>query len=920
MSTEVESGQKRRTSLRAALTALAILALALFLPPFVSVNRYKGQITGLVSRSFGRPVRLSSVEIRLLPWPGFVLTDLSVAEDPAYGTEPVLHASKVTASIRLLALWRGRLEIGSISVDDASLNLVRAGPGKWNLDPLFRSAAVQAGSEASAASSARFPSLQATDSRINFKNGVEKLPFSLVNADLSIWQENSGEWRIRLRGQPARTDVSLYQEDTGIVRIEAIVHRAPALRLMPLHLDVDWRQAQLGQLARLVTGSDPGWRGDLTGELHLDGNADAAQVSMRLRAAGVHRAEFVPISPMDFDANCNLVYHYTQRSVQNLLCDSPLGDGRIHLSGEKPGADAPAHFSVELDRVPAGAGLDALRTVRSGLQPDLEATGTVSGKLVYAEDNAPPAGTAGKEPSGHASLERSSASRSAKLPGRENGPLSGSLTVENLAVTGGGLARPIQAPKFTLEAVSAEILPSRPTPATLRVPQRTGAQRSPTLTEALSGSVALPEGGTVPLTFALHFSLSGYQVGAHGQASIPRARELAHLTGIPGSAALEGLAGDAIAVDLTAEGPWLQPEEIPFIESAPPTEAASTPDAASGKAHSMSALGVIVPPAADVLTGTVTLHNASWKADYLANRVQVAEAVLHFDSSGLRWDPVTFSYGPLEGTATLNLPQACRQQDTETECPAQLPPSFSIAFAALDAGSIQTTLLGARQPGTLLSTLIERIHPSSAPPWPQMQGAVSADSLILGPVTLEKVSAALRIDPDGVEIDGLDAGLLNGSVHLTGTVHKPATDQDQPSYSITGDFQNLDSKPLGSLLGLHWTGGAVSGNGSIALAGYSDSDLAASAKGTLHIEARYGSIAPAEMAAADAPDKTEQIPPSLEHFDRMTADAAISGGVITLGTNQVISRGRKRSVAATVTFGNPPALNFTAPSTVAQKH
>jgi uncharacterized protein involved in outer membrane biogenesis len=241
----------------------------------------------------GRPVRLSSVQAHILPWPGFEISDLSVAEDPAYGAEPVLHANKVTASIRLLALFRGRVEIGKIEVDEASLNLVRAGPGRWNLDSIFRTAAAQTSSSSSTRHIAPLPYLEATDSRINFKNGAEKLPFSLVNADLSLWQENPGEWRVRLRGQPARTDVSLHQEETGVVRLEASMRRAPALSQMPLHLDIDWREAQLGQLARLITGSDPGWRGDLTGELHLDGTADAAQISTRLRAVrraprGIH--------------------------------------------------------------------------------------------------------------------------------------------------------------------------------------------------------------------------------------------------------------------------------------------------------------------------------------------------------------------------------------------------------------------------------------------------------------------------------------------------------------------------------------------------------------------------------------------------------------------------------------------------------
>src|ERR1700743_94723 len=90
--------------LRAALAVLAVLVLMFVVPPLISVRAYKNQITQLISRSLGRPVRLSSAQARILPWPGFEISDLSVAEDPAYGAEPVLHANKVNASIRLMAL------------------------------------------------------------------------------------------------------------------------------------------------------------------------------------------------------------------------------------------------------------------------------------------------------------------------------------------------------------------------------------------------------------------------------------------------------------------------------------------------------------------------------------------------------------------------------------------------------------------------------------------------------------------------------------------------------------------------------------------------------------------------------------------------------------------------------------------------
>jgi hypothetical protein len=849
MTDQAHSRQGRRRRLWQAVAAAAVLLAVLVAPPLVSVSRYRGRITSLIAASLGRPVRLSSVEVRLLPRPGFVLSDLSVAEDPAYGAEPVLHANSVTASIRLLPLWRGRLEIGRISVDEASLNLVRTAEGRWNLDSLFRTAAAQAGPAANrgARLGVALPFLEATNSRINIKDGAEKLPFSLLNTDLSFGQEESGQWRIRLRGQPARTDLSLDLADTGVVRLDARVRSAPELRRMPVELDLEWQEAQLGQLARLVTGSDPGWRGDMTGELHLDGAADAARITVRLRATGVHRAEFAPATPLDFDANCAFVYHYSRRALENLACDSPLGDGRIRLAGELPGGDGTSRFSVELDRIPVAAGLDALRTVRSGLEPGLEAGGTVSGKIVYA------ASAAGRNAPGKPGRVPPAKEASGSQP-----MLTGSLTVEGLQLNGGGLSQPLRAPRLVLEPAAA----------------LTGQS------QALAGTVNLPAGGTGPLTLSLRLGVYGYQVTVRGQASLARARDLARAGGMAQATALDGLAGDPITVDLSAAGPWLPAQAIPFSNLPP-----------SGSV------------AADSLSGTVTVRNANWRADYLANQVVIAQATLHLGEDGIRWDPVVFSYGPVKGTCSLVLPASC-------EGPEPCSPHFEVQFGNLDAAALQTAILGAREKGTLLSELIDRLHPSSAPPWPRLEGTVKADSLLLGPVTLWEPSAALRILPTGAEIANLDAGVLGGRLSASGTLKKAATDQDKPAYTLEGRFEKLSAPAVGQLLGQRWSGGDFDADGKVELSGYTDKDLAGSAKGKLHFEWRNGAISAPAGAQAGPGAKTVQLPAVLVWFDRWTAEAEVANGTITLKKNQVLSGARRRTVEAALTLGDPPKVRF----------
>jgi hypothetical protein len=850
MSEDAQPRHRKHKRLWIALTALAVLLVILIVPPFLSVSRYKSRITQLISASLGRPVRLSSVEVRLLPTPAFLLSDLTVEEDPAYGAEPVLHANSVTASIRMLSLWRGRLEIDTISVNEASLNLVRTSPGHWNLDSLLRTATAQAqsdtGRQDQPGSFVKLPYLKAAHSRINIKNGVEKLPFSLLSAEISLEQQSPGNWHVWLRGQPARTDVSLEQGDTGIVRLDANLRQAPELSQMPMHVDLYWRQAQLGQFTRLLLGSDAGWRGDLTGELHIEGTPEAAQVKTRLRATGVHRSEFAPAAPMDFDANCSLLAHFSARTIDNLLCDSPLGNGHIRLTGNLPGDGGQPRLSVELDRISIAAGLDALRTVRSNLAPGLEVTGLVSGKISYAA-----ASTIGaiSEKSAHFGDVRS-----AKAHAAMQGPLSGSFTIQGLQISGNGLSQPLRVPKILV------------TPA--NQPSGTG--------QALTATVAIPVGAATPLTVSTRPMLSGYQLTMRGQASITRARDLARVAGISNIKALDALAGDPVSVDLAASGPWMLPVQTLSLSELSPT-AASLPSAAP----------------ADSLTGTVTLRNATWKADYLVNPVEISQATLHLDSGQLRWDPIVFSYGPVKGTASLTLPAAC-------DAPQPCPPRFQLQFGALDSAVLQAAFLGARERGTMLSTLIHRLRSTATPAWPSLEGSVKAESLILGPVTLHQPQATLHTLANGAEITAFDAALLGGRIQGTGAYHAAATAKDKPSYTLEAQFDKLSPPAVGQLLGLRFSGGTFNANGKIELTGYTAADLTASAKGALHFDWLHGTVTAA----------TGVVPQSLARFDRWTADAEIANGALTLKENQVKRGAHTTPVQATVTLADPPKVAF----------
>ena len=858
MTEEAQGPQKRQSKLWLVPAALAVIVAVIVIPPLVSISRYQGRITQAMSASLGRPVRLSSVELRLLPRPGFVLTDLTVDEDPAYGVEPVLHANTVRAAIRLLSLWRGRLEISRISVDEASLNLLRTTDGHWNLDPIFHNAAGAQSVEAAPQRAVGLPYLEATNSRVNIKRGSEKLPYSLIDADISFWLENSGDWRVRLRGQPARTDVSLDLGDTGIVRLEARLRRAPLLRQMPVHLDLEWREAQLGQLSKLLVGTDPGWRGDLTGELHLDGTADSAQVTSRLRAVGVHRAEFAPAAPLDFDANCSLVYHYPLRNIEKLVCDSPLGDGHLRIEGNLPSNGQPT-LALELQRIPAQAVLDALRTVRNRFGAGLDASGTINGKLVYDANAAREAAPAEAVPS-HRAHSKAALKESVAV----SGPLSGSITVDALRLNGAPLSQPLQIPKIVLE------------------PSSTGTAQD----ESLVSTVNIPAGAATPVVAVLRFAPSGYDVTIHGSGAVSRMRELARAAGLPEADALDAIAGDPVTLDLAISGPWLpSPEEL--LGASPAATVANGP-AGPPPVPIASSLK-------DRLTGTVTLHEANWKSDNLATALQISQATLHLGGADRRWDPVAFSYGPLRGVAEVRIPAPC-------EAPAQCQTQLDIRFASLDSASLQTALLGTRKSSTLISSVIARLTPSSVTPWPAFEGTINAGTFTLGPVTLRNAVIGLKMQPTGADLTSIEADLLGGQIHGKGSL----SNASNPAYSIEAQLEKLNPGAVCQLLGLQCKGKNIDGNGNVELSGFTGADLAASAKGQIHFDWRQGSIT-GHAGSSSAP------PAGLAKFDHWTGEGSIANGVVSIQKSLVQQGPRTSTAEATITLATPAVIAFTPP-------
>jgi len=576
-------------------TALFLLAVALILPPLINMNRYQRRIADAIGSALGRRVHLSSVTLRLLPFPGLELSDFLVEEDPAFGVEPTLRAQSVTASIRLSSLWRGRLEIGQISLDQPSFNLVRNNEGRWNIGTVLLQASRIPNAptgQRRASSAPRFPYIEASNARVNFKIGNEKKPFSLFNADFAMWLANPEEWRLRLEAQPVRTDIDLGLSDTGTVRVQGSIHRASALGNMPIDLETEWANAPLGQIGRLLIGEDSGWRGNLAIDGIIKGDVFNPQFKTRIQIAGMHRQEFAPLDAFNVDATCQGNYRYNARSVDDLTCLWPIQNGHFLLTGTIGDIEHPdPALTLRIENVAATFALSAVRLVRNGFADSAQVAGAMQGTLSWHR----------------AALA----------------PLSGEVAITGLALRTSGMDAPLVFP--TLHLISTPRTPVLHKSPKARSPQK------PAVPSLHLENVDIGLGGEGPLSLSGDFTRQSFLLHLTGDAAIARVKPLAAafgplLTNAAASLAPQGEASFALVV----HGPWL-----------PQTNIFGNP-----------------PPAA-VAEGTFTLRNASYQAQFLPDPVEIPSAQAILTPAQIVWNPVSIVFHKLPATLSITTPIPC---------------------------------------------------------------------------------------------------------------------------------------------------------------------------------------------------------------------------------------------------------------------
>ncbi len=291
----------------------------------------------------------------------------------------MLRAGTVTAYIRLTSLWRGRLEIGTLNLDSPSLNLVRRSDGHWNLEELVE----RTGQVASAPttktrpeSRPRFPYVEASTGRINFKLGQVKKAFAFTDADFALWLESETQWGIRLEGRPMRTDVGI--NDTGTLKLDGRFQRGYALRNTPVNFKITLTGGPLGQITKLIYGYDRGWRGTAASNAILTGTPSALGITVDAQVDDFRRYDIALGEALRMRAHCTGTYSSPDGALRDVQCESPVGPGILRIRGNAQGWLGESYdLGISAEQVPAERLVALARHAKKDLPADLTATGDV---------------------------------------------------------------------------------------------------------------------------------------------------------------------------------------------------------------------------------------------------------------------------------------------------------------------------------------------------------------------------------------------------------------------------------------------------------------------------------------------------------------------------------------------------------------
>lgn len=868
---------KLRNLLRFKRGITAIIALLLILFLFrPGVYKLRDRIAASIGSALGRRVALDNVRLRLLPRPGFDLEGLVIYDDPAFSAEPMIRAQEVSAAIRFRSLLRGKLEIATLSASEPSINLVRNNEGRWNLASLIeRNAQIPAAPTQKPSSERRpaFPYLEASNARINFKLGQIKKSYSLINADVALWQDSENSWGARMRAEPVRTDFNL--TDTGLLRINAAWQRASSLRLTPMQITVQWRNGQLGQITKLFSGKDRGWRGGVYLTANLSGTADDLQIQSATAIEGFHRYDIEGSENVRLATGCSGRYNAIKHSLADLLCESPISGGILRLSGKLAitPRDPAYALTFQLENIPLASVVRLVRQSKKLIPEDVTATGLLNAEFSVSRDGA-----------------NFSENASTGLWEYLMQSLAGNGTATNARLSWNSGTNVVELGDIPLALDSARSRQGNITEHTRPQTSKKGSEF--TQSRLRIGPVALAVNKSAPVDAGGLVSTTGYRFFLRGDVSLKNLYQLESIAGLPVTRpAAEG----AASLDVNISGPW------------------------QGFASA-------------VTTGTVQLRNVHAELHGLNTPIELGSATITLTPDTASMQKISARVGASHWIGeviaprhcTISLPSTSTDQSSAPNCLFQFDltadqlsnADLADWFAAPSANRPWYRILEPSANDSAWSSSLLAI---------QARGTLHVARLGLKKVSATQVATQIDVDRGRIALTDLQAQLWQGTHRGDWTIDLSSHEETAQSarYRGVGTLQNISLSQISTLMNDAWITGVADGKFEVEGTGNNFREVLNHSEGRLQFVMRNGMLPHIEMPGSLVPLSVHRFSGEL-HLKN--SDWELSGGKLESrdgiyqlrgavsalsGCDFVLTRGDDRSWALTGTLNKPHVASMT---------
>ena len=318
---------KRRWIIPAAVAA-ALLVGFLIVQHFLDADTYRGRIEATLSDSLGRPVQLGHLSFSLFTG-SLVAEAPSIADDPAFSTQPFVTAEDVHIGVQTGALLLHReLHITGFTINKPKITLVRATNGTWNYSSIGSEGKRKA---PTAETNSLMPNL--TVGKIEIKNGtvtVQSLPqlgSPHVYSNLDASAQNfsfAGTFPFTISGKlPAGGSLEV-SGNAGPVNS----HDAS---LTPINAQISLKHADL--VASGLVAPEQGISGVADVDAKIVSNGQTAQASGKLHATQLKLAKNGSPSPQPVDLQFSLDQNLQSLSGKIDSATLQIGKATVSING-----------------------------------------------------------------------------------------------------------------------------------------------------------------------------------------------------------------------------------------------------------------------------------------------------------------------------------------------------------------------------------------------------------------------------------------------------------------------------------------------------------------------------------------------------------------------------------------------------------